>query len=85
VRGLPKLEDEDHLCDFPLGRKVSVKQYSIEELGEVLNANVRYFFERLAGDEVVTGGFISGKVINYCLDLGKFEAGEGWFELERGF
>jgi hypothetical protein len=41
VRGLPRLEVEDHLCDFPLGRKESVKQYSIEELGEVLNANVR--------------------------------------------
>jgi hypothetical protein len=37
VRGLPRLGDED-LCDFPLGRKVSVMQYDVEELGEVLDA-----------------------------------------------
>jgi hypothetical protein len=41
MRGLPRLGNEDDLCDFPLGRKVSVKQYGVEELGEVLNANVR--------------------------------------------
>jgi hypothetical protein len=42
-----------------------VEQYSIEELGEVLKANGRQFFERPAGDEVITRGFISGKVNDY--------------------
>jgi hypothetical protein len=65
VRELPKLRNEDHLCDFPLGREVTVEQYSIEERGEVLKAKGRQFFERPAGDEVITRGFISGKISNY--------------------
>jgi hypothetical protein len=63
--GLPKLRDEDHLCDFPLSWKVTVEQRSIEELGEILKAKGWQFFERPAGDEVVTRRFISRKVSNY--------------------
>jgi hypothetical protein len=33
--GFPVLQDEDHLGDFPLSWKVTVEQYSIEELCEI--------------------------------------------------
>jgi hypothetical protein len=56
---LPRLRGEDHLCDFPLSWKGTVEQHNIEELGEILKAKGRQFFERSAGDEVVTKGFIS--------------------------
>jgi hypothetical protein len=59
------LRDEDHLCDFPLSWKVTVEQHNIEGLGEILKAKGGQFFERPAGDEVVTRGFISRKVSNY--------------------
>jgi hypothetical protein len=62
---LPRLRDEDHLCDLPLSWKLTVEQHSIEELGEILTAKGGQFFERPAGDEVVTRGFISRKVSNY--------------------
>jgi hypothetical protein len=65
VWGLPRLRDEDHLCDFPFSWKVTVKQHNTEELGEILKAKGGQFFERPAGDEVVTSGFISRKVSNY--------------------
>jgi hypothetical protein len=65
VWGLPRLRDEDNLCNFPLSWKVPVKQHSIEELGEILKAKGGHFFERPAGDVVVTRGFISRKVSNY--------------------
>jgi hypothetical protein len=42
VGGLPRLWNEDHLCDFPLSRKASMEQYSIEDLGEELKANGRW-------------------------------------------
>jgi hypothetical protein len=63
--GVPRLRDEDHLCDFPLSWKVTVEQHSIEELGEILKSKGRQFFERPAGDEVVTRGFNSRTVSNY--------------------
>jgi hypothetical protein len=63
VWGLPRFKDEDHLCDFPLSRKVTVEQHSIEELGEILKAKGGQFFERPASDEL-TKGFISRKVSN---------------------
>jgi hypothetical protein len=63
--GLPKLRDEDHLCDFPLSQKVTMNQHSNEELGEILKAKGGQFFERPTGDEVITRGFISRKVSNY--------------------
>jgi hypothetical protein len=62
VWGLPRLRDEDNLCDFPLSWKVTVAQHSIEELEEILKAKGRQFFERPAG---VTRGFIIRKVSNY--------------------
>jgi hypothetical protein len=62
-----------------------VEQYSIEELDEILEAKGGQFFEGLAGDEVVTRGFIRRKVSNYCLYLGSFEAVDRGFELDRGF
>jgi hypothetical protein len=65
VWGLPGLRDGDNLCDFPLSWKVPLKQHSIEELGEILEAKGAQFFERPDGDEVVTRGFISRKVSNY--------------------
>jgi hypothetical protein len=40
------------LGDFPLSWKVTVQQYSIEELGQVLEAEGGQFFEGLAGDEL---------------------------------
>jgi hypothetical protein len=48
-----------------------------------LKAKGWQFFERPAGDEVITRGFISGKVSNFLLDFGTFEVGGGGFELER--
>jgi hypothetical protein len=36
-----------------------VKQHSIEELGEILKAKGGQFFERPAGDDVVTRVYIS--------------------------
>jgi hypothetical protein len=63
--GLPRLRDEDYLCDFPLSCKVTVRQQSIEELGEILKVKGGQFFEGPAGDEVVTRGFISRKASNY--------------------
>jgi hypothetical protein len=59
------------LGDFPLSWKVTVEQYSIEELGEILEAMDGLFFEGLASDEIV---FIRRKVGTYCLCLGSFEA-----------
>jgi hypothetical protein len=61
VWGFPRLRDEDHLCNYPLSWKVTVEQHSIEELGEILKAKGGQFFERPAGDEVVTRGFIGRK------------------------
>jgi hypothetical protein len=58
---LPRLRDED----LPLSWKATVEQHSIEELGEILKANGGQFFERPAGDEVLTRGFISRKISNY--------------------
>jgi hypothetical protein len=43
--GLPGLRDGDHLGDFPLSWKVTVEQYSTEELGEILEAKGGQFFE----------------------------------------
>jgi hypothetical protein len=62
---LPGLRDEDNLGDFPLSWKVIVEQYSIEELCKVLEAKGGQFFKCLAGDKVVTKGFIRRKVSNY--------------------
>jgi hypothetical protein len=83
-RGLPGLRDEDDLGDFPLSWKVTVEQHSIEELGEILKAKGGQLFERPACDEVVTRGFISRKVSNYCLYLGSVEAGDG-VQVGKGF
>jgi hypothetical protein len=55
VRGFPRLGDEDNLGDFPLGRKVSAKEYGVVELGEVVDASGGKFLERFGGDEVITG------------------------------
>jgi hypothetical protein len=63
--GLPRLKDENHLCDFPLSWKVTMEQHSIEELDEIVKAKGGQFFKRPAGDEVITRGFISRKVSNY--------------------
>jgi hypothetical protein len=65
VWGLPRLRDEDNLCDFPLTWKVTVEQHSIGDLGEILKSKGGQFFKRPAGDEVVTRGFIRRKVSNY--------------------
>jgi hypothetical protein len=81
---LPGIRDEDHFGDLPLSWKVTVEKYRIEELGEILEAKDGQFFESLAGDEVVTRGFIMRKVSNYCLYLGSFEAVDKGFKLERG-
>jgi hypothetical protein len=62
VGGLPGLRDKDHLGDFSLSWKVTMEQYRIEELGEILEAKGGQFFEGLVGDEVVTRGFIRRKV-----------------------
>jgi hypothetical protein len=43
--GLPGLRDEDHLGDFPLSWKVTVEQYSIEELCYILEAKGEQFFD----------------------------------------
>jgi hypothetical protein len=48
-----------------LSWKVTVEQHSIEALDEILKAKGGQFFERPAGDEVITRGFISRKVSNY--------------------
>jgi hypothetical protein len=66
-----------------LSWKVPVKQHNIKELGETLKANGGQFFERPAGDGVVTRGFISRKVSNYSMYLGSFEAGDRGLELKR--
>jgi hypothetical protein len=50
-----------------------------------LEAEGWQFFEGLAGDKVITRGFIGRKVSDYCLYLGSFEAVDRGFELERGF
>jgi hypothetical protein len=55
--GLPRLRDEDHLCDFPLSWKVTVEQQSIEELGEILKTRAGQFFEYPTGDEVMGGRY----------------------------
>jgi hypothetical protein len=73
------------MCDLPLSWKVPMKQQSIKELGEILKGKGGQFFERPAGHEVITRGFVSRKVSNYWLYLGLFEAGDRGFELERGF
>jgi hypothetical protein len=62
--GASQVKNEEHLCDLPLGTKVTVEQYSIEEVAEVLKTKGRQFFERTA-DDVITRGFISWKVSNY--------------------
>jgi hypothetical protein len=63
--GASGFRDEDHLCDFPLSWKVIVEQYSIEELCQVLEAKGGQLFKCLAGDKVVTRGFIRRRVSNY--------------------
>jgi hypothetical protein len=37
------------------------------------------------GHEVITRGFLRRKFIDYCLNLGPFEAVDRGFEVERGF
>jgi hypothetical protein len=43
------------------------------------------FHEGFAGHQVITRGFFNWKVIDYCLYLRPFEAGDRGFELERVF
>jgi hypothetical protein len=68
-----------------LSWKVTVDQYSIDELGEILDAKGGQFFESIADDEVLTRGFIRRNVGNYCSRFGSFETVDRGFELERGF
>jgi hypothetical protein len=51
-----------------------------------LDAEVGQFLEGFTDHQVIiTRGFLRRKVIDYCLYLGPFEAGDKGFEVERGF
>jgi hypothetical protein len=69
VWGFPELQDEDHLGDFPLSWKVTMEQYSIVKLGEIMEAEGGHFFENRAGDKVITRGFMRRKVMVTMFDL----------------
>jgi hypothetical protein len=65
--------------------EVSKEEGSIEKLGDVFDANRRWFLEDFTRDEVVDRGSFGRKAIDDCLNFGLFESVEGGFELVRGF